>query len=371
MDRRVKVGAFVFLGIAVLAVTVFLIGDNRRVWDRKVTFTATFGDVAGLRPGAPVRMGGIDVGTVGPVSHATENRQDTSVHVRIDVSRKEAQFVRADSIARVVNKGLLGDKMIEITTGTPTEPAVPDGGELKSEDPVDFGKYLVQFESIAKKTEKTVENLEKVTSALGDPKFTDDIKGTASDIHALFDGIVQKKGVAHQLVFDEQTGRHFDQLLVNLERTTGHLDAVSANLADVSTHVRTGPGLAHDVLYDDKMSQAATGTLDELHKTLEAVRTQNGIAHAVVYGDSDTQQIMGNLNAMSGDLRKIVADIKAGKGTIGGLLVDPSVYEDLKALVGNVERNQVLRALVRYSIKQDEKAGGPAVEVKAAPAPPK
>ena len=101
------------------------------------------------------------------------------------------------------------------------------------------------------------------------------------------------------------------------------------------------------------------------------MRTQNGIAHAVVYGDPDMQQIMGNLNAMSGDLRKIVADIKAGKGTIGGLLVDPSVYEDLKALVGNVERNQVLRALVRYSIKQDEKAGGPAVEVKAAPAPPK
>jgi phospholipid/cholesterol/gamma-HCH transport system substrate-binding protein len=64
---------------------------------------------------------------------------------------------------------------------------------------------------------------------------------------------------------------------------------------------------------------------------------------------------MGNVNAMSDDLRTIVANLKAGKGTIGALLVDPSVYEDIKSLVGNVERNNVLRALVRYSIKEDEK----------------
>jgi phospholipid/cholesterol/gamma-HCH transport system substrate-binding protein len=62
--------------------------------------------------------------------------------------------------------------------------------------------------------------------------------------------------------------------------------------------------------------------------------------------------------------------MKAGRGTIGALLVDPTVYEDVKSLVGNVERNQVLRALVRYSIKQNEDK--PHAEVKAGtPAPAK
>jgi phospholipid/cholesterol/gamma-HCH transport system substrate-binding protein len=55
--------------------------------------------------------------------------------------------------------------------------------------------------------------------------------------------------------------------------------------------------------------------------------------------------------------------VKAGRGTVGGLLVDPSVYEDIKSLVGNVERNHVLRALVRYSIKQNEEQR-PHAEVK-------
>ena len=70
---------------------------------------------------------------------------------------------------------------------------------------------------------------------------------------------------------------------------------------------------------------------------------------------------MSNLNQASADFRQVVSDMRAGKGTLGALLVDPSVYEDLKLMLGNVERNRALRALVRYSIKRDEKS--PALEV--------
>jgi phospholipid/cholesterol/gamma-HCH transport system substrate-binding protein len=83
---------------------------------------------------------------------------------------------------------------------------------------------------------------------------------------------------------------------------------------------------------------------------------------------------------MSDDLREIVGNVKAGRGTLGALLVDPSVYEDIKSLVGNVERNQVLRALVRYSIKQNEArphaevvdpGAAPAAAVPPAPSAPR
>jgi phospholipid/cholesterol/gamma-HCH transport system substrate-binding protein len=69
---------------------------------------------------------------------------------------------------------------------------------------------------------------------------------------------------------------------------------------------------------------------------------------------------------MTSDFRKIVSDIKAGKGTIGGFLVDPSIYEDVKSIVGQLEDNQTLRALVRFTIKQDESKGTPVI--KAPPA---
>src|SRR6185369_7395112 len=131
----------------------------------------------------------------------------------------------------------------------------------------------------------------------------------------------------------------------------------------------TGPGLAHTVLYDEKTADSVSGSLAEINGALKGIRTGNGLAHAVVYGDeaNSSQHVMKNLSTMSDDLREIVANLKAGRGTIGALLVDPSVYEDLKQLVGNVERNQVLRALVRYSIKQSEEK--PHATVTDAPQP--
>jgi phospholipid/cholesterol/gamma-HCH transport system substrate-binding protein len=120
------------------------------------------------------------------------------------------------------------------------------------------------------------------------------------------------------------------------------------------------------VLYGEDSAKAVSqfgGAADELRLTLKGVREGNGLAHGVLFGgNDDSAQVMNNINQMSGDLKQIVADMKAGKGTLGALLVDPSVYEDLKVVLGNVERNKALRALVRYSIRRD--GSQPGVEVR-------
>ncbi len=141
----------------------------------------------------------------------------------------------------------------------------------------------------------------------------------------------------------------------NLNQTSARLNATLANVQDVTDHVRAGPGIAHALVYDGEMSKSTAGVVHELHEDLRAIREGNGLAHALLYGDDPSQHVMTNLNAMSDDLRAIVGNLKQGKGTLGALLVDPTVYEDIKSAVGNVERNEVLRALVRYSIKADEK----------------
>ena len=104
----------------------------------------------------------------------------------------------------------------------------------------------------------------------------------------------------------------------------------------------------------------------EVALTLKGVRESESLAHDMLYGGKgDGGEAISNLTAITGDLKAIVADMRKGKGTIGALLVDPSIYEDLKVVLGNVQRNDVLRALVRYSIKQDEKK--PTVDVNPPP----
>lgn len=370
MSRSFKVGLFVSIGIVVSILIVFGIGDSRRFWDSKVTFQADFTDVAGLKPGAPVRMGGLDIGTVTAVSHS-DDPADSRIHVSVSVTKSEAVRVREDSIAKIANKGLLGDKMVEITPGDPKKAPLAATTPLRTEEPLDFARYAAKFESIANKTEATVANLETATRSLGDPKVTEDLKGSIGALNVILSGVAKNQdGAAHKLIFDPAQGKKLDHVLTNLEGITTQMNMVSADLREMTQRVKTGPGMAHAVVYDERLSTEVTGVVAETRQALEAVRTGNGVAHAVVYGDGSTKSMMDALVGTLVDVRQIVALVRSGKGTLGALLVDPSIYEDIKQLVGNVDRNQVLRAFVRYSIKEDEAkrdAAAPPKKVEVAP----
>lgn len=354
MSRQLKVGIFVIAGLALTMVAIFLIGNTRQLWESKVGYRTAFKDVAGLKPGAPVRMGGLDVGQVTGVSHGSDPK-DPRIYVSLSIDRKEAARIRADTTARVGNKGLLGDKMIELSVASAESPPLDPNQLIPSEEPADvFGAV----NKVAAAAEKAIDRLEPLAQSLGDPKLAADVKGSAADVHALLDEIVHGDGTMHRIFYDHREADQLDQLLANANRASQRLDATMADVQDITTHVRQGPGIANALVYDGEISKDTAGMLSELHKDLRAIREGNGLAHAILYGD-DSQHVMANVSAMSDDLRAIVAGIRQGKGTIGALLVDPTVYEDIKSAIGNVERNEVLRALVRYSIKADEKKATP------------
>jgi phospholipid/cholesterol/gamma-HCH transport system substrate-binding protein len=351
MSRQFKVGVFVIVGLVLMMTAVFLIGNTRQLWEPKVSYRTAFRDVAGLKAGAPVRMGGVDIGQVLAVGHGSEAK-DVHIYVSMSIDKRESQRIRTDSTARVVNKGLLGDKMIELSTGSPEAVPIDPNRLIPSEEPADM---LAAANRVAAAAQAAIEKLDPLAESLGDPKLSADIKGSAEDLHSLLDAIVHGNGPMHRIFYDPREADQFEALLANTNRATEQLSATMADLHDVSTHVREGPGIAHALVYDGEISKDTAGMLSELHQDLKAVREGNGVAHALLYGDDSSQHMMANLNAMSDDLRAIVAGVRQGKGTIGALLVDPTVYEDIKSAVGNVERNEVLRALVRYSIKADEK----------------
>jgi phospholipid/cholesterol/gamma-HCH transport system substrate-binding protein len=355
MSRETKVGLFVALGLLMVGISVFLIGDNRRLWDSQVTYQAAFGDVSGLKPGSPVRMGGVDIGTVTKVGQSKSDPNDPLVYVDLSIVKTMSSRVRVDTVAKVTNKGLLGDKMVELTVVDGSSPPLAPGGRIKSEEPADFTKYLSKIDTLSQKAEKAIDNIEKATRPLSDPKLAEDVKQTISSLREVLDGVAHQDSAAHRILMDPEEGVKVDRALSELAGAVGQLHAALADVRDVTHQVREGPGIAHALLYDGEMSKNASGMLAELHEDLRAVREGQGIGHAIIYGDEGTQRLMGNVVGMSDDLRHIVADVRAGKGTLGGFLVDPTIYEDVKALVGNLERNEVLRSLVRYSIKADER----------------
>jgi len=364
MRREIKVGAFVLTGLLVSGTVIFLIGDERKLFEKKQGYHAVFQDVQGLKRGSPVRMGGVDVGAVSGVDYAADSN-DPKLYVTFSVVKDEARRIRMDSVATIDNKGLLGDKMIVITIGSSSVPAVPVGGRVKSEEAKDFTEMITKLGSLSDKAEKVMDNLERTTSTFADDGFQSDLKQSLHSLAGVLKAIDEGEGYASRFLRDPKEADKLSRTLDNLERTTAEFNRSSREVNQILARVNKGPGFAHDVVYGEGPGRALAqfgGAADELAVTLRGVREGNGIARSIIYGDSQSQEVMSNLNAMSRDVRHLVSDLRAGKGTIGALLVDPSVYEDLKMLLGNVERNKTLRALVRYSITRDEKA--PSVEVK-------
>ena len=371
-SREYKVGAFVLAGMVAIGGVVFMIGQEKQLFKKKVAYETAFTEVGGLGAGSPVRMGGVDIGRVTKVGYSTESA-DRKIHVQFSVLSDQWERIKQDSVASVEGKGLLGDKMLVVSIGTAQKASMPPGSTIASREAEDLGAMIGKFAGLPAKAEKVMENLERVTGTLADENLNRDLKGMASSLNSVLGSVDRREGYVGKVLSDPKESERLSSVVTNLERVTNELEGTVQGVNQVLGRIRTGPGLLHEVVYGEDSSKAIAqfgGAADELRVTLKGIREGNGVAKSLIYGDDQSQVMMQNLNAMSTDLRQIVADVRAGKGTLGALMVDPSVYEDLKVVLGNVERNKALRALVRYSIRRDESSGGVHDNVAAPAAPP-
>jgi phospholipid/cholesterol/gamma-HCH transport system substrate-binding protein len=283
--------------------------------------------------------------------------------------RREAPRIRPGSRASIAAKGLLGDKMVTISPGRPDEAPLPEGSLIPSSPAEDFTQVLSQVGAITESARGVLSNLETATGTLAEDALREDVRQGVRAMSRILVALDGNQGYLGRLLNDPGEAERLSGVVANLQRTTSRLDSVLAGVDQVVHRINSGPGLVHDVVYEDSRAVAQIGAAaDELGKVLAGVREGNGLAHGLLFGDSGRggdsavgDKLADDVAGMSQDLRAMVSDMRQGKGTLGALLVDPSVYEDLKMLLGNVQRNQALRALVRYSIQKDD--GAPQVEV--------
>jgi phospholipid/cholesterol/gamma-HCH transport system substrate-binding protein len=357
-SKEMRVGAFVLAGLIIVGVVVFLIGDEKRAFESKVVFHTSFGDVQGLRAGAPVRLGGVDIGTVSRVAH-NDDPSDARLYVDLRIVRRESARIKQDTVAKISNKGLLGDKMIELSGGAPSAPSLDADGFIQGEEPADFTNLFSQVGSLAKHAETILNNLEVTSRSLADEQVHSDLRTSMHSVSIILGQVADGRGYVHKLLADPAEAERIARLMASFENAAAEIQATAGEARKAVARVNQGPGLVHEILYGEKSQNALAdfgGAAAEVAATLRGVREGDGLAHSILFGgDAPGKQVAENVGAITGDVRQIVADLRAGKGTLGALLVDPSVYEDIKGVLGNVQRNDALRALVRYSIKQDER----------------
>lgn len=320
MPRRrnitLQVGVLVALAIAVLVMIVFVLGDQRSLFSSKTRLHTSFADINGLVVGAPVRLAGVDVGRVSDVSFG-DDLSRAEARLELAIEDRYMPRVRRDSRAFIDSKGLLGDKIINLTVGSPSAGPLQDGDEIKAGQGPSLEQLAQRVDTTAAAIGQAAVAAEGAVSSLASPEITENIRRITAALAAVLEEMQHGQGLAHALIYDRAPARRVSAILGNLESASADARSVGKRLDGVLAALEQGPGTLHSLLYGH-----------------------------------EGQALMADLAELGDRLNRISAQVEAGQGTVGGLLVDPSVYEDMKTVLGNVERNVVFKALVRMTLKE-------------------
>src|SRR5438445_10551582 len=136
--RKLRVGVFVLVGLAAFLGMVYALGARARLFEARYTIHADFTEVGGLVEGATVRLAGVQIGRVSAVN--LPPHPGGKVRVDLTIARRFSDRIRKNSVARIETQRLLGERIVEITAGDASAPAVAPGEVLASRDPADFGR---------------------------------------------------------------------------------------------------------------------------------------------------------------------------------------------------------------------------------------
>ncbi len=294
-----KVGLFVCAGLAMAMIIVFMVGSESQFFERRFTLYTNFSTISGLRVGAPVQLAGLKVGFVDDIRFP-DDPASKDIVVLLKVNREFQKRIRSDSVATIETQGLLGDKFVYISVGSESQSVIPDKGILPS-------KEVTSIFSLAEKA----------------GTIMDDIGAASKKVNEML-GSVSGKG-------------------------EGDLKAIISSVRHTVEQIEKGKGLVHAMIYDPKGEQVI-GNLADTMKSVKGI-----MAGAEEESKGNLGGLIVNLRHASSDLRKILASVRRGEGTIGKLIMDPALYDEIRALFGRANRNKLLRAVIRSTMKENDK----------------
>ena len=184
--NMVKLGVFVTLGVLFFIIGIYIIGQKQRLFSDTFTVNAVFKNVNGLLVGNNVRFTGINVGTVDDIIILN----DTSVQVVMITDEDTHRFIKKDAKAIIGSEGLMGNKTINITHGSPNQTKVEEDGFILTEQPV------------------------------GTDEILNKLKTTADNLASITGNVSNGKGTIGKLFMDTNMANSLNQTIVNLKHGT-------------------------------------------------------------------------------------------------------------------------------------------------------
>ncbi len=286
------------------------------------------------------------------VPYTTEHRR-VEVTMRIDADK--FQYIRSDSRAAVASNGVLGDQLINISVGS-NDLQIESGGRVQSTPSLmeELSTFKDQIGGIIDKVDTSLAGISGLFSSLNNENTKRDLQGILSNASEITRQVAEGEGLIGALFSDAEYKEDFGRTLQSVRHSAGQLDqtmtTVSHEAGPALRNVSRAAGSVSDILEDleDPNNRSVLG------RALHDPQMGQDAADAV----SNAADAVGGARDAITDLQVVIAEVRhsvtAGEGTIGKLLKDPKAYDDLVKLLGNIERVNVVKKLVRFVVEQDE-----------------
>jgi phospholipid/cholesterol/gamma-HCH transport system substrate-binding protein len=297
---QLKVGVLILIALIILAFAILKLGQAGNLFGKRYQVVSFVPSASGLRVGGPVTVAGQLAGTIKEISFLPPD-QDTTRNLRllIEVRRELSNQVRKDSRAKVATMGLLGDKVVDISVGTPKFRPLHEGDTLLVVPSTDYEAVVKQASGAINEVVGLTRDLKKVTA-----------------------GITAGQGTLGQLVTNRQL---YDQLNTTLTRTTALME-----------RLENPRGTIGRLLDDPSLYYSLNRTVASADTIIRQISGGKGSVAKLLRDDT----LYVHLVSVVARADSLVGTMANGNGTVQKLFSDQQLYDQLLKTV--TELNNVL-----------------------------
>ncbi len=313
-SNHIKLGLFVATGTFLLVFALYLIGSKRNLFSKTFTIHALFKNVNGLMKGNNVRFAGINVGTIEEVTIIN----DSTVCVEMIVETDSRKFIRKDSHADIGSDGLMGNKLVNISSDNSVGA------------PVDGGDTIYSLKPIA--TDDMMRTLNTTNENVLD--ITNDLKRITKRIN--------ESNNIWKLLSDTTIAVNLQKAITRVESASHNAESMTADAKDLISDIKDGKGMMGKIMQDKAMEE-------DLKKTMDNLQVATDSARFAMY-----------------HMAQFMKDLNITPGPLGVLARDTVMATDMKSMIHNLntssatleENLQALRSnfLFRKYFKKQAKA---------------
>jgi phospholipid/cholesterol/gamma-HCH transport system substrate-binding protein len=318
---ELKIGIVSVVALALATTLIFqLSGEGGFAWQR-YSLKAVFDNVAGLNEGSPVRVAGVEAGSVTAIDFAGQR-----VEVTFELAERMRPRVTTRSSAALGSVSLLGEGAIDITASTDGAP-IPEWGYVSTRP----------TPGLADVTSQATRGIQELTFLIQEIRLGKGSVGRLFTDEGLYNDMTALVKAAENVVTSVNRGRGTIPRLINDPTAAKALEAALQDFEAITARLRAGEGTLGKFLTDDAFARSLSSTGANLEAITGRISRGEGTAGKLI----TDRELYDRLNSMSERLEKVMTGLEEGQGTAGQLLRDRQLYENMNGAVGE------LRQLVR------------------------